>query len=100
MQTQNYDDMTTGAGAAGSSTTSTGSDSMTRRDPAERIDRAAQTAHDTVDRVHRRALEMSERATTEGDRMYQASCAWVSAHPLQAVLGAFVAGYLYARMRH
>ena len=92
MQTQNFNDLSTDTGSAGGSP-------MSMRDPAEKIDRAAQSAHDTVDRVHRRAVELSERATTEGDRMYQATCNWIAAHPMQAVLGALVVGYLYGRVR-
>lgn len=92
MQTQNFNDLSTDTGSAGGSP-------MSMRDPAEKIDRAAQSAHETVDRVHRRAMDLTERATTEGDRMYQATCNWIAAHPMQAVLGALVVGYLYGRVR-
>jgi hypothetical protein len=94
MQTQNLNDLT--MGAAGGEPA--GMRDLSRA-PAEKIDRAAQTAHETVDRVSRRAVELTERATTEGERMYEATCNWVAAHPMQAVLGAFVAGYLYGRIR-
>jgi hypothetical protein len=92
MQTQNFNDLSIDTGGAGGSP-------APMRDPAEKIDRAAQSAHETVDRVHRRAVEITERATTEGDRMYQATCNWIAAHPIQAVLGALVVGYLYGRVR-
>ncbi|HVE50264.1 MAG TPA: hypothetical protein VNG69_11675 [Casimicrobiaceae bacterium] len=95
MQTQNYDNLSTGAGSAGGS--------PTMRDAADKttdkIEKAAQSAHDTVDRVHRRAVDLTDRATSEGDRMYQAACSWVSEHPLQAVAGALFVGYLYGRIR-
>jgi hypothetical protein len=95
MQTQNFDDLSTGGGAGGEPMGMR--DRL--RDPAQKIDRAAQSAHETVDRVSRRAVELTERATSEGERMYEATCNWVAAHPMQAVLGAFVAGYLYGRIR-
>lgn len=95
MQKQNYDDLSTGVGAAGGSTT--------MRDTADKatdkIDKAAQSAHDTVDRVHQRAMDLTDRASSEGDRMYQAACSWVSEHPMQAVAGALFVGYLYGRIR-
>jgi hypothetical protein len=92
MQSQSYNDLSTGQDSAGSTPTSL-------RDPSEKIDRATQAAHETVDRVSRRALDLTDRATTEGERMYQATCGWIAAHPVQAVVGALVAGYLYGRIR-
>jgi ElaB/YqjD/DUF883 family membrane-anchored ribosome-binding protein len=90
MQTQNFNDMSMDTGAAGSAPT---------RDPAQRIDRAAQAAHDTVDRVQRRAVQLTDKASSEGERMYQATCSWISAHPMQAVGTALLAGYLFGRLR-
>jgi ElaB/YqjD/DUF883 family membrane-anchored ribosome-binding protein len=92
MQTQEFNDLSTDTGSAGGTPPST-------RATGQKIDRAAQTAHETVDRVHQKATELTDRATTEGDRMYQAACNWISAHPMQAVLGALAVGYLYGRIR-
>lgn len=99
MQTQNYNDLSTGAGSAGGSPTMRETVDKTADKTAEKIDKAAQSAHDTVDRVHRRAVDLTDRATSEGDRMYQAACSWVSEHPMQAVAGALFVGYLYGRIR-
>jgi ElaB/YqjD/DUF883 family membrane-anchored ribosome-binding protein len=93
MQTQRFDDLGGDAGAAGSGP------STMRDNTQEKMDRAAQTAHDTVDRVHRRTMELTDRATTEGERYYQQACSWISEHPMQAVLGAVFVGYLYGRIR-
>lgn len=68
-------------------------------DPHAKLDQAASKAHETVDRVHRKATEVSERVTTEGGRMYEQACGWVSEHPVQAVAGALFAGYLFGRIR-
>ncbi len=86
MQTQNYgNDIASGSGSG----------EVTR----DQLDRAASKAHDTVDTVHRRATEVSDRVTSETDRVYQATCDWISAHPLQAVASAVFAGYLFGRLR-
>ena len=42
---------------------------------------------------------VERRNEVEGDRMYQATCNWIAAHPMQAVLGALVVGSLYGRVR-
>lgn len=86
MQTQDH-------GSAGG--TLSGSSDVAR----EKLDRAASKAHDTVDTVHRHATEVSERVTSETDRMYQATCDWISHHPMQAVASAVLAGYLFGRLR-
>lgn len=86
MQTQNYGNdplLNDAAGAA----------------PQAKIDRAATVAHDTVDRVHRKASEVTERVSSEGERMYAQACDWISAHPMQAVAAALAAGYLFGRLR-
>jgi ElaB/YqjD/DUF883 family membrane-anchored ribosome-binding protein len=67
------------------------------RDP---LDQVASKAHATVDRVHRKASAVTDRMTTQGDRMYRQACGWVSAHPVQAVVAALAAGYLFGRLRH
>jgi ElaB/YqjD/DUF883 family membrane-anchored ribosome-binding protein len=86
MQTQNYGTDSMLEDAAGSA-------------PRAKLDRAATAAHDTVDRVHRTASEMTDRVSTEGERMYAQACDWIAAHPMQAVAGALVAGYLFGRIR-
>jgi ElaB/YqjD/DUF883 family membrane-anchored ribosome-binding protein len=86
MQTQNYgtDSMLDdSAGAA----------------PRAKLDQAATVAHDTVDRVHRKASEVTDRVSTEGERMYAQACDWIAAHPMQAVACALAAGYLFGRIR-
>lgn len=86
MQTQNYGNDPSLSDSAGA-------------EPRVTLDRAASTAHETVDRVHRRAAQVSDRVATEGDRMYHQACDWVAGHPIQAVAGALVAGYLFGRIR-
>jgi ElaB/YqjD/DUF883 family membrane-anchored ribosome-binding protein len=71
----------------------------TQAQAREKLDRAASTAHETVDRVHRKANEMTERVSSETDRYYQSATQWITAHPMQALLGALFAGYLFGRMR-
>ena len=66
---------------------------------SRKLDRAAQTAHETVDRVHHRAAQVTDRVTSDGERMYADACEWVASHPVQAVAGALVAGYLIGRIR-
>ena len=87
MQTQNYGNETTSLGGVGGEAT------------RERLDRAATKAHETVDTVHRRASEVTDRVTTEGDRMYQATCDWIADHPMQAVCGALFVGYVFGKIR-
>ena len=91
MQTQKFGNDSSFSDASG------GSAGLT--DPRDKLDQAASKAHETVDRVHRKATEVTERVTTEGDRMYQQACGWVSAHPVQAIAGALLAGYLFGRIR-
>lgn len=67
--------------------------------PQAKLDHAANVAHDTVDRVHRKASEVTDRVSTEGERMYAQACGWISAHPMQAVGAALAAGYLFGRLR-
>lgn len=86
MQTQNYGNDSMLDDVAGSA-------------PRAKLDRAATTAHDTVDRVHRKASEVTDRVSTEGERMYAETCDWISAHPMQAVAAALAAGYLFGRLR-
>lgn len=89
MQTQNYgndDGATTGEG-------------RTFPDPHAKLDQAASKAHATVDRVHRKATQVSDRVTSQGEEMMNDACAWVTAHPVQALAGAFFAGYLIGRIR-
>ncbi len=87
MQTQKFGNDTGFSDAAGAETN-------------VRLDQAAAKAHETVDRVHRKASEVTDRVATDGERMYDQACGWVSAHPLQAVAGALLAGYLFARIRN
>ena len=91
MQTQNY------GNASGFSDVSTTDPSVT--DSRARLDQAASKAHETVDRVHRKATEVTDRVTTEGERMYEQACGWVAHHPVQAVAGALLVGYLFGRIR-
>ena len=86
MQTQNYGSDSMLDNAAGAA-------------PQAKLDHAANLAHDTVDRVHRKASEVTGRVSTEGERMYAQACDWVSAHPVQAVAAALAAGYLFGRLR-
>jgi hypothetical protein len=72
----------------------------TKAQAREKLDRAASTAHETVDRVYEKANAMTERVTGETDRYYQSATQWITAHPMQALLGALFAGYLFGRMRH
>lgn len=71
----------------------------TQAQAREKLDRAASSVHETVDRVHQRANEMTDRVSTEADRYYQSATQWISMHPMQALLGALFAGYLFGRMR-
>ena len=91
MQTQNFynDPSFSDASGAGASPA----------DSRDKLDQAPSKAHATVDRVRRKATEMTDRVTTQSDRMYQQACGWVSAHPVQALAGALVAGYLFGRLR-
>ena len=89
MQTQNY----------GNDTGETSATGRTFPDPQARLDQAASKAHETVDRVHRKATQVSDRVTTQGEEMYSDACNWVKAHPVQAVAGALFAGYLIGRIR-
>jgi len=73
--------------------------STSRTHTRDKLDQAASKAHDTVDRVHRSAVDMTDNVSTQGERMYQDACNWVAAHPLQAVAGALLAGYLFGRIR-
>ena len=73
--------------------------SMARTQTRDKLDQAATKVHDTVDRVHRRAVDMTDNVSTQGERMYADACNWISAHPLQAVAGALLAGYLFGRIR-
>jgi len=65
----------------------------------ESLDQAASKVHATVDRVHRRATNLTDQVTSQGERTYQQACAWVSDHPLQAIGGALAIGYLFGRLR-
>lgn len=65
----------------------------------ERLDEAASKVHATVDRVHRRASDLTDQVASHGEQTYQQACAWVSNHPLQAVAGALAIGYLFGRLR-
>lgn len=89
MQTQNY-------GNDESGTTGTG---RTSADSHAKLDQAASKAHATVDRVHRKATQVSDRVTSQGEVLMQDACAWVTAHPIQALAGAFFAGYLFGKIR-
>ena len=66
---------------------------------SSKLDRAAHAAHETVDRVHQRAAQVTDRVTSDGERMYADACDWVASHPVQAVAAALVAGYLIGRIR-
>ncbi|HVF64083.1 MAG TPA: hypothetical protein VNE58_08820 [Casimicrobiaceae bacterium] len=93
MQTQNYRNDTLMDDAAGA-------DMQNKVDQAQnRIDETASKMHDTIDRVHRTAADLTDRVSTDGERMYREACDWVSAHPMQAVGGALLAGYLIGRLR-
>jgi ElaB/YqjD/DUF883 family membrane-anchored ribosome-binding protein len=87
MQTQN------------SSKSSTGAEGDVGSYAQESLDQAASKVHATVDRVHRRATNLTDQVTSQGERTYQQACAWVSDHPLQAIGGALVIGYLFGRLR-
>ena len=65
----------------------------------EKLDRAASTAHDTVDRMQHKAHEMTDRVSSETDRYYQGATQWIAAHPMQALMGALVTGYVVGRLR-
>lgn len=90
MQTQNH---------GNDEGTLTGTDG-THQDVHAKLDQAASKAHATVDRVHRKATQVSDRVTSQGEEMMQDACAWVTAHPVQALAGAFFAGYLIGRIRN
>ena len=90
MQTQNFYNDPSFSNASGADASP---------DSRDKLDQAASKARATVDRVYRKANEMTDRVTTQGDRMYQQACGWVSAHPVQALAGALVAGYLFGRLR-
>ena len=90
MQTQNSSKTLT-ADAAGAGTYA--------QESRERLDQAASKVHATVDRVHRRATDLSDQVASQGERTYQQACAWVADHPLQAVAGALAIGYLFGRLR-
>ena len=75
------------------------SDEPTRDAARERIDAAADTVHSTVDRVHQRASDVADRVTRGTDRYVQSTAQWITEHPLQALFGAVLAGYLFARLR-
>jgi ElaB/YqjD/DUF883 family membrane-anchored ribosome-binding protein len=85
-QSQNFANDTSVSDAAGA-------------DPRMKLDQAANRAHETVDRVHRKASEISERFTSDGEHYYRQACGWISAHPVQAVGAALLAGYLFGRIR-
>ena len=91
MQTQNYSNNSTPADAV-----DTGAYAQESR---ERLDQAASKVHATVDRVHRRASDLTDQVASQGERTYQQACAWVSEHPLQAIGGALAIGYLFGRLR-
>lgn len=74
-------------------------DESTREAARAKLDAAADTMHSTVDRVHQRASDVADRVTRGTDRYVQSTAQWISEHPMQALLGAMVAGYLFARMR-
>lgn len=65
----------------------------------QKLDTAASKAHDTIDRVHRTATQVTGRVTTDGERMVEQACTWIAAHPIKAVAGALLAGYLFGRIR-
>ena len=65
----------------------------------DRLDQAASKVHATVDRVHRRAANLTDQFASQGEHTYQQACAWVSEHPLQAIGGALAIGYLFGRLR-
>lgn len=73
--------------------------STTRTQTRDKLDQAATKVHDTVDRVHRRAVDMTDNVSSQGERMYDDACNWIAAHPVQAVAGALLAGYLFGRIR-
>jgi ElaB/YqjD/DUF883 family membrane-anchored ribosome-binding protein len=83
MQTQNYT-----------------TDPMLDDAASARLDQAATAVHDTVDRVHRKASELTDRVSTDGERMYAQACHWIAEHPMQAVAYAVLTGYLFGRLRH
>ena len=91
MQTQN-----SGRQSATEETTGAGSYAQ---DSREALDQAASKVHATVDRVHRKATQVTDQVATEGERTYQQACAWVSEHPIQAIAGALAVGYLFGRLR-
>lgn len=68
-------------------------------DPHSTLDQAASKAHATVDRVHRKATQVSDRVSTQGEQLASDACGWVKKHPVQAVAGALLAGYLIGRIR-
>jgi ElaB/YqjD/DUF883 family membrane-anchored ribosome-binding protein len=89
MQAQNS--TTTTADVAGGGTYA--------QESRHKLDQAASKAHDTVDRVHRRATDLTDQVASQGERTYQQACAWVSEHPIQAIAGALAVGYLFGRLR-
>jgi ElaB/YqjD/DUF883 family membrane-anchored ribosome-binding protein len=91
MQTQNRSNNSTTTDAV-----DTGAYAQESR---ERLDQAASKVHATVDRVHRRATDLTDQVASQGERTYQQACAWVSEHPLQAIGGALAIGYLFGRLR-
>ena len=91
MQTQNR---TTGSTNAGD-----GDIGAYTQESRDRLDQAASKVHATVDRVHRRATDLTDQVASQGERTYQQACAWVSAHPLQAIGGTLAIGYLFGRLR-
>lgn len=71
------------------------------------IDRAASSAHGAVDRAHDTVDQMQQRAHDVADRVSGATSQrvhdasrWIADHPMKALAGALVAGYLVGRMRH
>jgi len=65
----------------------------------QKLDTAASKAHETIDRVHRTATQVTGRVATDGERMVAQGCSWIAAHPIKAVAGALLAGYLFGRIR-
>jgi ElaB/YqjD/DUF883 family membrane-anchored ribosome-binding protein len=92
MQTQNRTKSSMAAENAADDTSYT-------QEAHDRLDQAASKAHATVDRVHRRATNLSDQFASQGGRTYQQACAWVTEHPMQAIGGALAIGYLFGRLR-
>ena len=89
MQNRGVGNDTSVSGAFG------GADAMV----TQKLDTAASKAHDTIDRVHRKATQVSDRVTTDGERMVEQACTWIAANPLKAVASALLAGYLFGRIK-